>query len=46
VTQATNDKRQIVPTLDKVAALPEALGSVETLLADTGYFSAANQAAH
>ena len=42
VTQATNDKRQIVPTLDKVAALPEALGSVETLLADTGYFSAAN----
>ena len=42
VTQATNDKRQIVPTLDKVAALPQALGQVETLLADTGYFSAAN----
>ena len=42
VTQASNDKRQIVPTLDKVAALPEALGQVETLLADTGYFSAAN----
>jgi transposase len=42
VTQATNDKRQIVPTLDKVVALPEALGRVETLLADTGYFSAAN----
>jgi transposase len=42
VTQASNDKRQIVPTLDGVAALPQALGQVETLLADTGYFSAAN----
>jgi hypothetical protein len=42
VTQASNDKRQIVPTLDKVAALPQVLGQVETLLADTGYFSAAN----
>ena len=42
VTQASNDKRQIVPTLDKVAALPQALGPVQTLLADTGYFSAAN----
>lgn len=42
VTQASNDKRQIVPTLDKVAALPEVLGQVETLSADTGYFSAAN----
>lgn len=42
VTQASNDKRQIVPTLDKVAALPEELGQVQTLLADTGYFSAGN----
>ena len=42
VTQATNDKREIVPMLDKVAALPQALGQVQTLLADTGYFSAAN----
>ena len=42
VTQASNDKRQIVPTLDKVAALPEELGRVDALLADTGYFSAAN----
>ena len=42
VTQASNDKRQIVPTLEKVAALPKALGQVETLLADSGYFSAAN----
>ena len=42
VTQASNDKRQIVPTLDKVAALPEVLGQLQTLSADTGYFSAAN----
>ena len=42
VTQSSNDKRQIVPTLDKVAALPEVLGQVQTLSADTGYFSAAN----
>lgn len=42
VTKATNDKCQIVPTLGKVAALPEVLGRVETLLADTGNFSAAN----
>ena len=42
VTQASNDKRQIVPTLDAMAALPEVLGKAETLLADTGYFSAAN----
>jgi transposase len=42
VTQATNDKREIAPVLDKVQALPAALGEVSTLLADTGYFSAAN----
>lgn len=42
VTQATNDKREIVPTLGQVAALPQELGQVQTLLADTGYFSEAN----
>jgi transposase len=42
VTQAPNDKREITPILDKVQALPEALGQVEVLLGDTGYFSAAN----
>jgi hypothetical protein len=31
--------------LDKLAALPEDLGKPETLLADTGYFSAAKVAA-
>jgi transposase len=45
LTQATNDKRQVVPALDKLAALPEALGTPASLLADTGYFSAANVAA-
>jgi len=42
VTQAANDKQQIVPMLDKLAALPEALGKAETLLADSGYGSEAN----
>jgi DDE family transposase len=40
VVQAPNDKRQLAPMLDKLAALPE--DQPETLLADTGYFSAAN----
>lgn len=42
VTQDCNDKKQIVPMLDKITALPEELGKIDTLLADTGYFSAAN----
>ena len=42
VVQSPNDKQQIEPTLEKLDALPEALGAVEKLLADTGYFSAAN----
>src|SRR5215212_5331163 len=42
VVQAPNDKRQLAPMLDKLAALPADLDQPETLLADTGYFSAAN----
>lgn len=42
VVQAPNDKQQIEPTLEKLEALPDALGDVENLLADTGYFSSAN----
>ena len=42
VSQATNDKQQLVPMVNKLAALPEDLDQPETLLADTGYFSAAN----
>jgi transposase len=42
VVQAPNDKRQLTPMLDQLAGLPEALGKADTLLADSGYFSAAN----
>jgi len=42
VVQAANDKQQLQPMLHKLGALPAELGGVETLLADTGYFSAAN----
>src|SRR3954465_3783357 len=42
VVQAPNDKRQLAPLLDKLAVLPADLGQPETLLADNGYFSAAN----
>jgi len=42
VTQAPNDKREVAPVLDKLKALPQALGQVSALLGDTGYFSAAN----
>lgn len=36
------DARQVEPMLETLAALPEMLGTVETLIADTGFFSAAN----
>jgi transposase len=42
VVQAPNDKQQIEPMLNQIDALPDELGKVNTLLADTGYFSAAN----
>jgi transposase/predicted house-cleaning NTP pyrophosphatase (Maf/HAM1 superfamily) len=42
VVQAANDKQQLQPMLAKLSVLSEALGAVETILADTGYFSAAN----
>jgi transposase len=45
VVQAANDKQQLQPMLNKVVALPDTLGKAETLLADNGYFSAANVAA-
>mgnify|MGYP006167959181 CR=1 FL=1 len=45
VVQAPNDKQQVEPMLDKLCALPGELGKAETLLADTGYFSAGNVAA-
>ncbi len=42
VVQAPNDKNQVEPMLEKIGALPDALGEVDHLLADTGYFSAGN----
>lgn len=42
VTQAPNDKQQLEPMLDKIAALPDELGKAEALLADNGYFSEGN----
>jgi transposase len=45
VVQAPNDKQQIEPMLNHIGALPDELGEAERLLADTGYFSAANVAA-
>ena len=41
VTQHPNDKQEVEPALENIAALPEALGEVANLLADTGYFSEA-----
>ena len=42
VTQAPNDKQQLEPMLNQIAALPDALGQVGALLADNGYFSEGN----
>ncbi len=42
VTQAGNDSRQIVPMLAVLAAQKDQIGMPLQLLADTGYFSAAN----
>ena len=42
VTQHTNDKQEIEPILGAIADLPEVLGEVDKLLADTGYFSEGN----
>jgi hypothetical protein len=42
VTQACNDKREVVPTLEQIAALPDVLGKVQTLIADNGFCSQVN----
>ena len=42
MAQVATDKQQVEPMLEVIAALPEQLGNVEHLLADNGYFSAAN----
>jgi len=45
VTQAPNDKQQIVPMLGTLAAQPQTHQQVEHLIADTGFFSEKNMQA-
>ena len=45
VTQAGNDSQQIQPMLEVLTRRQEQMGQVSQVLADTGYFSAANVAA-
>lgn len=42
VTQAPNDKGQLVPMIEKIKALPKELGRTQRILADSGYLSEAN----
>lgn len=42
ITQQSNDKLELKPTLKNLAALPKQLGTVTELLADSGYFSETN----
>jgi len=42
VVHAANDKQQVETILTELTALPKRLGKVDTLVADTGYFSEAN----
>jgi hypothetical protein len=42
VTDHPNDQQEVAPALARLAALPAVLGTVEALLADTGYHSEAN----
>lgn len=42
VTQKPNDKQELKPTLENLAALPKELGRVTELIADSGYFSEDN----
>ena len=42
VTQHANDKLEVEPTLKALEQLPDRLGKVEALLADTGYRSESN----
>lgn len=44
ISQASNDKQEITPTLSSLNELPEELGRVDSILADAGYFSDSNVA--
>ena len=42
LTDHVNDKQEIAPALERLEALPDALGEVKKALADTGFYSAEN----
>lgn len=42
ITQQSNDKQEVKPTLEQLQHQQAQLGSIENLLADTGYMSAQN----
>jgi transposase len=42
VTQAGNDKEQLMPMIEKLQTLPKELGRAKRILADSGYLSQAN----
>ena len=44
ISQATNDKQEMDPTLASLNELPEKLGKVDIMLADAGYYSDDNSA--
>jgi transposase len=42
ITQQSNDKLELAPAVESLCTLPDSLGAVDNLLADTGYFSQKN----
>jgi len=42
VSQAPNDKQELLPTIERLEALPDELNTIDALLADAGYFSETN----
>jgi transposase len=42
LTTAANDKRELIPALEQLRALPKCLGQVTAVVADNGYLSSAN----
>ncbi|HBY02381.1 MAG TPA: IS1182 family transposase [Rikenellaceae bacterium] len=44
ISQASNDKQEITPTLAALNELPEQLGKIDIMLADAGYYSDDNVA--
>lgn len=42
VTQHTNDKQELAPTLEKLTSLPKELGKATEMIADSGYYGETN----